>query len=112
MKKILSFSLVIFLSFSVSVAVNAADKPDGKALYGKHCKMCHGEDGKGNDKMAKSIKVDALKLNLVKEETRSKKDGELAKVISDGLPKMKGFKGKLTKEEIDSIVKYLRFLQK
>ena len=28
------------------------------------------------------------------------------------LPKMKGFKGKLTKEEIDSIVKYLRFLQK
>lgn len=89
----------------------AAAEPDGKAIYEKSCKMCHGIDGKGNPKVAKAIKVDLAKLNLTGKETSDKKDAELVKTVSDGSGKiMKGFKDKLKQEEIAAVIGHIRSL--
>lgn len=85
---------------------------DGKTIYEASCKSCHGPDGKGNEKVAKALKIDLIKLNLVKDETTKKSDAELAKTIHDGAGKMKPFKDKLKDEDISAVVEYVRSLKK
>ena len=62
--------------------------------------------------MATMLKVDLAKLNLLDKESLAKTNGELIKVVTDGKKPMAGFKDKLTKEEIEAVVKYIRSLAK
>lgn len=106
---LLFFSL-IFLWFPVNDA--SANGPDGKIVYEKNCKMCHGVDGKSTKKIASVLKVNLASLDLTNKETNDKKDVELVKTVSDGNGKaMKGFKDKLTQEEIAAVIKYVRSLE-
>jgi mono/diheme cytochrome c family protein len=72
------------------------------ALYMEYCAKCHGEDGtaktpKGKQLMARDF-TDA-------EWQSSKSDAELVKTVSKGGEDMPAFGKKLSKEQIESLVK-------
>jgi len=83
----------------------------GQPVYQKYCRFCHGADAKGNGPMAPE---GTHPSNLVDETwDHGSSDGEIFAVIRDGVgPKfdMKGFKSKLTEQEMWNVVNYLRSL--
>jgi mono/diheme cytochrome c family protein len=94
-----------------------ASTPDsikaGQASFQKYCRFCHGADAKGNGPMAPK---DTHPADLTDAKwDRGDSDGEIFTVIKEGAgPKfdMKGFKSKMTDQEIWQVVTYLRSLQK
>lgn len=101
------FALVLTLSLSA-----AAYAEDAAAdLWKAKCKGCHGEDGKAKTKMGEKEKIPDL-TNAEFQKKHS--DDQLKDVITNGSKdnaKMKAFKEKLTPEQIDSLVKYIRGMQ-
>jgi mono/diheme cytochrome c family protein len=97
--------------------LSAQAAADGKALYDKHCKTCHGIDGTGMKDgkplpIAKAMKLndeEAKKLNLV---ASKKTEAEIEKDTLEGVGKMKPMKGKMTDEEAKAIATYSKGLQK
>jgi cytochrome c6 len=85
---------------------------DVTPAWKKHCASCHGMDGKGETPMGKKHKVE----DLSSAEWQGKKkhtDAFIRDVIANGIPetKMKAFKDKLTDEEIDAMIAYIRALK-
>jgi mono/diheme cytochrome c family protein len=93
-----------------------ASSPDsikaGQASYTKYCRFCHGNDAKGNGPMAPK---DTHPSDLTDAKwDRGSTDGELFLVIKEGAgPKfdMKGFKSKMTDQEIWNVINYLHSIQ-
>lgn len=86
------------------VPSSPAEIADGKVLFGKYCRFCHGENGEGG-KTAPSL--------TDKQWTRGSSEGEIFWVIQNGAPpkyNMKGFKGTLSDESIWKVVHYVRSL--
>ena len=85
----------------------------GAASFGKYCKFCHNADAKGNGPMAPK---DTHPPDLTDATwDRGSTDGEIFLVIKEGAgPKfeMKGFKSKMTDQEIWNVVNYLHSLAK
>jgi mono/diheme cytochrome c family protein len=93
------------------VPASAAAIEDGKKVYMKQCRMCHGDSGKGDGPMAPEGSMPADFTDAKWDHGSG--DGEIFKIISDGVGKdspMKGFKSKLTAKEMWSLVHYLRSL--
>ncbi|MGH1342054.1 MAG: c-type cytochrome [Nannocystales bacterium] len=97
-----------------------ADKPkaepapsgvDGKALYLKKCKNCHGTTGAADTKLATKHDIPSWKESGWKGKWSMSK---IKDIVSNGKSgtKMKAFKGKLTPEEIDAVSTYSRGLGK
>ena len=92
-----------------------ADKKTQRTWKAK-CASCHGADGKGHtdqgEKMAIADYTDATWQ-------KSKTDSDIKKAIIDGVHRekagkkqeMDGYKGKLSEEEIDKLVAYVRSLK-
>lgn len=89
----------------------AASSADGKAIYLKKCKSCHGVSGAADTKLAQKHDIESWKepgwkgkwsLSKVKDIVTNGKSGT----------KMKAFKTKLTPEEIDAVSAYSRSLGK
>jgi cytochrome c553 len=81
---------------------------DFSQVWPKKCVKCHGTNGKG--------KVEGVP-DITKSETKKKSESELKKIISSGVKgkteddeDMPAWKGKLTDEEIDAAVKYVKKL--
>jgi cytochrome c6 len=92
---------VVAVAVAVSLAP-AARAEDGKAVFDSKCAMCHGPDGKGKTKVGE--KLGAKDLTGIKESEAS-----IAKTIEDGKPpKMSGYKGKLSPEQIQAVAKYVK----
>ncbi|HVO80033.1 MAG TPA: cytochrome c [Terriglobales bacterium] len=81
---------------------------DGAADFKAKCAMCHGADGKGDTAMGKKF---GLK-DLGSAEVQKMSDAELNGTITNGKDKMPKYEGKLTKEQIADLVKYIRTLKK
>jgi len=99
------FALVLTLSLAAT-----AYAEETKDVWNAKCKSCHGEDGKGKTKMgAKENISDLTQADWQKNHS----DEKIRAVITDGAKdtKMKGFKDKLTPEQIDALVKYIRTLK-
>src|SRR5262252_5928085 len=81
----------------------------GQGLFQKNCRFCHGADAKGNGPMAPE---GTHPSNLTDDKwDRGSSDGEIFAVIRDGAgPKfdMKGFKSKMTEQDMWNIVNFLR----
>ncbi|MCX6230076.1 MAG: c-type cytochrome [Bacteroidetes bacterium] len=112
-----ALSLVSFISFNKGWDVPAADKAvknpvkadapsigEGKNMYMKTCKMCHGEKGTGVGKMAGTS-------NFTSKEFKALTDGAIYYMINTGQGKMPAYKSKI-KADNDrwNLVNYLRTL--
>lgn len=99
---------VLFATLAGAAGAYAAD---GAALWEKHCASCHGPDGKGDTKAGKMTKVEDLTAADVKAGlTHDKVRQAIADGIVDkdtGKTRMKGYKDKLSAEEIDTLTDYL-----
>jgi mono/diheme cytochrome c family protein len=99
-------SLLAAALLAAPVAATAAEV-DVQQLYNKHCKNCHGADGKAETKMGKKHEIDSF----ADAEWQAKhSDEKIRDVIANGKPKtkMKAYKTKLSAEQIDALTKYVR----
>jgi mono/diheme cytochrome c family protein len=113
--------LVALASFSVSLpsaaAWSGADPKAGFEVHKKKCLACHGELGKGDGPAASMLEV---KLSDWTDKAKMTKltDDDLLKIINKGgsavgkSKLMPGFGEKLSKQEIQGLVAYIRSLGK
>src|SRR6185369_5383180 len=94
--------LVIFVSASVALAAG-----DGKAIYDKACKSCHGAAGAPNPAIAKMMKVEMKDLSSA--EVQNLSDDDMKKIITEGKGKMKPVKAVT---DVAAVIAYVRSLKK
>lgn len=103
MKTLKAVLLATGLLFTASAA--AAQAPDGKALYEKSCKMCHGVDG---TPPAAMLKMMPTLPSLDSSYMASRSEDSVVAVLKNGTVKMKSYTGKLSPEEMAAVAKYVR----
>ena len=84
----------------------AAAPADGKKLYTRHCKSCHGADGRGNPEIAKTLKIDPKILNLGRAESADLTRDQAKQIVLAGKEKMPSFQKKLKEGEPDPVTDY------
>jgi mono/diheme cytochrome c family protein len=104
-KRLAVIGLALF-TFALPVAALAAD--DGADLFKSKCAMCHGPDGSGKTMMGEKLKIPDLQSADVQKKT----DADLKALITKGKDKMPAYETKLSKEQIDKLVAYIRDLAK
>ena len=91
------------------ISIVRANPAQGSAAVGAtfrtKCAMCHGEDGAGSD-VGKSMNVPDLRSQTIQKLS----DAELAEAISNGKGGMPSFKGSLSTDQIQALVKHVRTL--
>ena len=90
---------------ALSVPKNSAQTTETSALYDKNCASCHGKDGQ-----AKTFKA---KFNHARNLTDAKWQGEVTderifNSISNGKGKMPAWGKKLSENQINELVKFIR----
>jgi len=96
-------TIAAILATSLTTNLFADDTQD---LYKAKCQMCHGADGQpssvGKSMGAKAFSdPDVVKMS----------DADLASITSNGKSKMPAYKGKVSDEQINALVKYVRTLK-
>ena len=91
-------------------AAKATATPDefafARANYAKHCSACHGDEGKGG-----LVKVEDVKLkvpSLTEGRVPKHQDDDYVDQIQKGGGGMPKFKDKLSSEEINPLVRFVR----
>ena len=93
------------------VASDAESIAAGKALWGQHCKSCHGAKGMGDGPKAAQLKTEPGDFS--KPDTQSQSDGALFYKTSEGRDDMPSFKKKIPDaDERWSLVNYMRTFKK
>lgn len=92
------------------VTVDAAVLEEGASLYQRHCRVCHGDAGKGDGPMTKYVKPAPADISTPETQDRMT-DGEIFYKISVGKNPMPQFKGKLSEEKRWSLVHFVRGLR-
>lgn len=95
-------------ALGVMAPVMRADAAKGGEVYKAKCASCHGADGKGETAAGKILKV----KDLASSEIQDQHDSELKTFLENGKGKMPAYKGKLTSEQIENLVQYIRVLNK
>ena len=77
-----------------------------RPVYAEHCARCHKIDGEGGtvEVLGKKLKVPSLKKGHALDHS----DADFFKQISEGEDAMPPFKDKLSKEQIDGLVRFIR----
>jgi cytochrome c553 len=103
--KIITAGLVLLAGATLGLAAPAAEN------WENHCTKCHGEDGKGQTKVGKKLKLKDYTDAKVQAEM---KDEDMIKATAEGVrdaagkETMKGYKSELSAEEIKDLVAYIR----
>jgi cytochrome c6 len=103
LKKLLFSMLVFSLTVIPSMAADS-----GEALYKTKCAACHAADGSGNTPAGKKLGVKDFRTPDVAKES----DAELLAIMVEGKNKMPSYKGKLSADQLKSLVIYVRDLGK
>jgi cytochrome c6 len=82
---------------------SAADVADGEKAFQTNCVVCHGADGTGTP-TGKALKAPDLHSDQVQKMT----DAQIADQIANGKNNMPPFKSTLSKDQIQSLVLYVR----
>lgn len=104
-------SLVIAAASLGFLALPAQADEAAKANWDKHCKKCHAEDGSGKTRIGEKLEI----KDYTKPETLAEvSDEDLFKMTKDGIEgtKMPGYADKLSDEEINALVDYMRAMAK
>lgn len=102
MRKARVLGAVVFAALGAyAVAVYAADKHPSDE-YLQYCAKCHGEDGKAQTARGKQLKA----RDFTDQEFQSdESDADLIESVAKGKDDMPPFGKKLSKEQIESLVK-------
>jgi len=101
MKNTIALLLLLMITLAASaVAENAL----AKDLFVSKCAICHGADGSAKTTMGKNLKI----RDFHSSEVQKQSDADLKTMITKGKGKMPAFEGKLTGEQIDQLVGYIR----
>ncbi len=96
--------IITLMAFSLVLALAVpAVAQDAGALYKSKCQACHGPDGKGS--------VPGTKMGVKPFSDVKASDKELAEATKNGKGKMPAFKDKLTDDQINELVKYIKTLK-
>ncbi len=124
---VLLFSGAVLCSFTMQQTVKKWDAPataksiknpvksspesinEGKTLYMKDCKSCHGAKGKGDGPKAENLDVSCKDFS--KADFQKQSDGEIFWKITNGRDPMPTFKSKTETDERWNLVNYLRTLK-
>ena len=87
--------------------VCAADEA-GQKVYQRDCQSCHGRDGAGNPQLEKTLKVTIPPVTAAA--LAQKNDPEMLHIIVEGKGKMPGFAKKLSAEEQQQVLNYMKTL--
>ena len=91
-----------------------APQPEGKMIFAKvKCLKCHGEDGKADTDKGRELKApDFTSSDFQKETTDKEMTDAITKGVKDKKKKvlMPSYKNKLSKEDIQVLVRYVRSL--
>jgi mono/diheme cytochrome c family protein len=88
---------------------NSAQTPDAAALFNRYCASCHGKDGRAKTMKAKF--KGARDLTNAKWQT-DVTDERIFNSITQGKGRMPSFSKKLSTEETEAMVPYVRGLKK
>jgi len=100
------FILLLLIALLIPVSASAADAAAGGATFKTKCAMCHGADAAGKTVMGQKLGI----KDLHAAEVQKQSDAELAQVISKGKNKMPAYDGKLSAEQVQQVVAYIREL--
>lgn len=100
---------LIFALSMIALPMAAADAENGKAVYAKSCKACHGAAGEGNPAIAKGMKVELKHLGSADVQKRS--DADLGKIITAGTGKMKAI-ASVQGAAVNDVVAFVRTMKK
>jgi mono/diheme cytochrome c family protein len=93
------------------VKTSAESVAEGKTLYAKHCKSCHGSKGLGDGPKSKELDTECGDFSSAGFQGQT--DGDLFYKTKEGRDDMPSFKKKITDDEdIWNIVNYMRTLKK
>ena len=92
------------LLLGAPVCAHAQD--DAAALYKSKCQVCHGPDGKGDTPVGQKVGA----KDFHSPEVAKMSDDELTDAVKKGKGKMQGYEGKLTDNQINSLIRYIRSL--
>ncbi|HKU26369.1 MAG TPA: cytochrome c [Candidatus Sulfotelmatobacter sp.] len=89
-----------FISFALSnaAAQNSASELTTNPVFQKNCAKCHGKTGEGRHFAGPSL-VSGKSLELSADQLRT--------IVSSGKKRMPKFEGKLSTEEIDTLVRQI-----
>ncbi len=109
--KFLTIGLIVALTGSVCLL--AADRSDAatkfeasRSLYLSNCARCHGADGSADTESGRLYDVPAISGGRLRRKSKTR----LTSIITRGGGSMPGFGKKLTKQQIASLVNYVRTL--
>ena len=100
------FILLLLLALLIPVSASAADAAAGGATFKSKCAMCHGADAAGKTVMGQKLGI----KDLHSEEVQKQSDADLTQVITKGKNKMPAYDGKLSSEQVQQVVAYIRGL--
>jgi mono/diheme cytochrome c family protein len=106
MKAAARTSLMILALVSAFPAYTIADATAD--TFKARCAPCHGATGAGDTTLGKNLKLRDLGTADVQKQT----DDEFATIISKGKGKMPAYERRLSKQQIDDMVKLIRSLKK
>ncbi len=103
--RILAFA--IFLGAAASLGFGQPAKNSTASTYKTNCVSCHGQDGRGSA-VGKSLHTADFHSAQVQQQS----DAQLANVVAEGRGNMPAFGTRLSKNQIDALVRYIRTLGK
>ena len=108
-ERLLASSLAIAIVLGVAALPGFGQSANNSAAstYKTNCVSCHGQDGRGTA-VGKSLHAADFHSAQVQQQS----DAQLAGVIADGRGNMPAFGTRLSKDQIDALVKYIRTLGK
>lgn len=101
MKTILRVTLAVF---ALALIFSTYSFADAAADYKAKCAVCHGANGEGKAAMKTR--------DFSSADVQKQSDAELTEIITKGKGKMPAYDGKLSKDQIGDLVKWVRTLKK
>jgi mono/diheme cytochrome c family protein len=95
---------VLLAGMTLATTAAAQDAAD---LYKSKCQVCHGTDGKGDTAAGKKLRA----KDFHSPEVVKMGDAELFEITKQGKNKMPSYDKKLTDDQINKLVKYIRTLK-
>src|ERR1700746_3527105 len=102
-----TITAMLAAAFLFAFSTNSFAQDDAAALYKSKCQVCHGADGKGDTPAGQKLGA----KDSHSPEVAKMSDAELIEAVKKGKNKMQGYEGKLTDDQIKSLVKYIRSLK-